>query len=79
MSELAAEDFQQVPDVPRGPVHVVVNLTLADRGRFSVDDDLLDDETHSGKALAARRVFPNRLFVNLVNSEKENKRYSLLI
>ena len=75
MREFTAEDFQEVSHVPRRPVHVVVNLTLADRGRLAVDDDLLDDETHPGKPLAARRVFPNRLLVDFVDSENLIKKY----
>jgi hypothetical protein len=35
-----------------------------------VDHDLLDDEAHSGKTLPAWGVFPDRFFVNFVNSEK---------
>jgi hypothetical protein len=68
VGELTTENFQQVPDVPGGPVHVVVDLALADWCRFPVNDNLLDDEPHAGKALTARRIFPNRLFVNFVDS-----------
>ena len=71
MGELTTENFQQVPDVPGGPVHVVVDLALADWCRFPVNDNLLDDEPHAGKALTARRIFPNRLFVNFMDSGKK--------
>jgi hypothetical protein len=30
VSELPTEDFEQVPDIPRGSVHVIMNLTLPD-------------------------------------------------
>ena len=69
MGELSAEDLKQVPDIPRGSVHVVVNLSFPDWRRLPVDHDLLDDEPHPGEALAARRILPNGLFVNFVDSE----------
>ena len=73
MSELSAEHFEQVSNVPRGPVHVVVNLSFSDRRRLSMDDNLLDDEAHAGEPLPARRVFPDCFFVDFVHSGEEVK------
>ena len=73
MSELSAEHFEQVSNVPRGPVHVVVNLSFSDRRRLSMDDNLLDDEAHAGEPLPARRVFPDCFLIDFVHSGEEIK------
>ena len=51
MGELPAEDLEEVADVPRGAVHVVVDLALPHGRGLAVHDDLLDDEPHAGEAL----------------------------
>ena len=65
---LPGEDLQQVPHVPGGPEHVVVDLPLPHRGRLPVHHDLLDDEAHPREAARVHGVAPDRVLVDLVDA-----------
>ena len=65
---LAAEDLQQVAHIPAGAKHVVVHLVLARLRGLAMNDDLLDDEAHAGKAARLEGVPPHGVVVDLVDA-----------
>ena len=54
----------------------ILYFTFSDWSRFPVYDDLLDYEAHAGKPLAAGRVLPHGLFIDLVHSEERSRHSS---
>jgi len=66
MDRLPAEDLQQLPDVPAGPVHVVVEGAGLHWGGTLVDKNLLDGKSHPGELSSGVR--PGGLLIHLVNS-----------
>ena len=59
--------YQEVPDIPGRPEHIIVDLALPDWRRLPVDYNLLDDEAHLCESTLVHGVPPNCVFIDFVN------------
>jgi hypothetical protein len=59
--------LKQISDVPLFSNHVVVRLTATNLRRFTMNENLFDDESHSSEAVGIT-ILPDRVVVNFMNT-----------